>query len=136
MNQQPPPPPSLNADGLPVGQVLRAGWEISPRQTRDALAHSGPSRPLLLDCRRDDELPRARIAGSTHIPMDQIERRADELESDDGRRDHPIIVHCHHGVRSLRVATTLRALGFSNVLSMAGGIDLWSIDIDKSVPRY
>lgn len=68
--------------------------------------------------------------------MNEIERRADELESDDGRKDAPIIVHCHHGVRSMRVTATLRGLGFTNVRSMAGGIDLWSLDVDPRIPRY
>jgi rhodanese-related sulfurtransferase len=42
---------------------------------------------------------------------------------------------CHHGVRSLRAALALRQLGI-NAKSMAGGIDLWSIDIDPAIRRY
>jgi monothiol glutaredoxin len=36
----------------------------------------------------------------------------------------------------MNVTLQLRAHGFTNVRSMAGGIDLWSVDIDPSVPRY
>jgi rhodanese-related sulfurtransferase len=43
---------------------------------------------------------------------------------------------CHHGRRSLRAASILRNAGFTDVVSMAGGIDLWSIDIDPAVARY
>jgi rhodanese-related sulfurtransferase len=132
----PPPPPPLDARGLPVGYPFKPDWEVTPRDTRSAMRAGEADRPVLLDCRRPDEWDRARIEGAVLIPMADVERRADELETDDGRRDRPIIVHCHHGARSLRVAATLRALGFTDVRSMAGGIDLWSIDIDPRVPRY
>lgn len=130
----PPPAPALDARGLPIGYSFKPDWEVTPRQTRDAI-RSEPNT-LLLDCRRLDEHQLTRIEGAVHIPMDQIERRADELVDDDDDKSRPIIVHCHHGMRSLRVAATLRAMGFSQVRSMAGGIDLWSIDIDPAVKRY
>lgn len=124
----------LDARGLPLGYPFKPEWEVTPRQTRAALDAASP--PILLDVRRPDEVERARITGAVHIPMDQIERRADELEDEAGARTRPIIVHCHHGVRSMRVTATLRALGFSDVRSMAGGIDLWSATVDAGVPRY
>ena len=130
----PPPPAVLNNDGLPVGSFLKPGWESSPRQVQHAMRSATP--PILLDCRRPEEWAVCRIEGATHIPMQQIEQRLDELDDIDPTRAHAIIVYCHHGVRSLRVAATLRGHGFSNVLSMAGGIDLWSISVDASVPRY
>ncbi len=92
--------------------------------------------PLLIDCRRDEEVRFCRIEGSLHIPMDQITQRLDEITDALGRPDRPVIVYCHHGARSLRVTSTLRGLGVSKVMSMAGGIDLWSIDIQPEVPRY
>lgn len=131
----PPPAPALDARGLPAHWILRPDLEVTPRDTVAALAQPEATRPLLLDCRRDDEVAFARLPNSLHIPMDQIERRADELDELRGR-EHPVIVYCHHGVRSLRVALTLRALGFPHARSMAGGIDVWSADIDPSVPRY
>ena len=91
---------------------------------------------LLLDCRRPEEFQAARIEGAVLIPLQELERRADELEGDEGGKDRPIIVHCHHGQRSLRAAAMLRAMGFANVKSMAGGIDLWSQDVDRGVARY
>jgi len=95
-----------------------------------------PSGFILLDCRNADERQVAKIDAATHIPMSDIERRLDELETDDGARTAPIVVHCHHGVRSMRVTGMLRAMGFTDVRSMAGGIDLWSLDIDPRVARY
>ena len=47
-----------------------------------------------------------------------------------------VVVYCHHGVRSLNVANWLRQQGIPNVQSMDGGIDVWSLTVDPSVPRY
>lgn len=136
------PPVSLDARGLPKGYPFKPDWEITPRDVRERMRAGGAGGAggggglILLDCRRPDEWEAARIEGAVLIPMQEIEQRADELENDDGGRDRPIVVHCHHGVRSLRVTAALRALGFTDVRSMAGGIDLWSMDVDTRVPRY
>jgi len=50
--------------------------------------------------------------------------------------DAPIVVICHHGMRSLQVVNWLREQGINHCASMAGGIDRWSREIDPSVPRY
>lgn len=133
---QPANPAALDARGLPHGYPFKPEWETTPRQTKQQLHAATSDSFILLDCRRPEEWQTTRIAGARHIPMADIERRAEELESDDGTRDTPIVVHCHHGVRSLKVTAALRAMGFTNVRSMAGGIDLWSIDVDPTVPRY
>jgi len=88
---------------------------------------------LLLDCREQNEYDQCRIAGAELFPMSQIQERSGELE---GRKNDLIIVHCHHGGRSLRVARWLRQQGFAQAQSMAGGIDGWSVQIDPTVPRY
>jgi len=43
---------------------------------------------------------------------------------------------CHHGGRSAQAAEQFRALGFTNVHNITGGIDVWSNDVDNSVPKY
>ncbi len=126
---------SLDQRGLPPGYPYKPEWEVTPREARDGLRAAGQP-PLLLDCRRPEEFQVARIEGAVLIPLSELEKRADELEDDDGARTRPIVVHCHHGQRSLRAASMLRAMGFADVRSMAGGIDLWSIDVDPRVPRY
>ena len=88
---------------------------------------------LLLDCRESDEVATAQIEGASWIPMNELPNRVQELDADQGRR---IVVHCHGGVRSLRVAHWLRQQGFAMAQSMAGGIDAWSLSIDSQVPRY
>lgn len=92
-----------------------------------------PDSFLLLDCREPAEYETARIEGSQLIPMRDIPQRVKELEP---YRQGRIVVHCHHGGRSLRVTNWLRQQGFTNVQNMAGGIDAWSQEIDPAVPRY
>jgi rhodanese-related sulfurtransferase len=88
---------------------------------------------LLLDVREQNEYETAKIEGSLLIPMSELGERVSELES---YRDRLIIVHCHHGGRSMQVTEALRSHGFGKVQNMAGGIDQWSQQIDQGVPRY
>jgi rhodanese-related sulfurtransferase len=88
---------------------------------------------LLLDCREADEHAIAKIAGATLIPMQEIPERLAEIEP---HRDGRIVIHCHHGGRSLRVTRFLRERGFTTAQNMTGGIDAWSLAIDPATPRY
>ena len=47
-----------------------------------------------------------------------------------------LVVFCHHGVRSLQVVEWLRAQGLEDCTSMAGGIERWSLEVDRGVARY
>lgn len=88
---------------------------------------------MLLDCREPDEHAIARIPGAVLVPMATVPERLDLLEP---HRDGRIVVHCHHGGRSLRVTRWLRSQGFHGAQNMAGGIDAWSTAIDPATPRY
>lgn len=88
---------------------------------------------LFLDCREQSEHEAAAIPGTTLLPMSEIQDRAEELEP---YRQQRIVVHCHHGGRSLRLTRWLRQQGYPHVQSLAGGIDEWSQTIDPTVPRY
>ena len=86
-----------------------------------------------LDCRNPDEYAVAAISGATLIPMNELEFRVSELSE---HKDRRVVVHCHLGGRSLRVAQWLRQNGFQRAQSMAGGISAWSDEIDPSIPKY
>ncbi len=86
---------------------------------------------VLLDVREDEELAICKIEGALHIPMSQIPERADALP-----QDKPLIIFCHHGMRSLNVVQYLEARGLDNAINMAGGIHAWSFEIDLEMPRY
>ncbi|WP_421569272.1 Grx4 family monothiol glutaredoxin [Stenotrophomonas sp. PD6] len=51
-------------------------------------------------------------------------------------KDTALAFLCHHGGRSAQAAEQFRALGFSKVYNITGGIDAWSNDVDNSVPKY
>ena len=105
--------------------------ETDCRSVKSAL--DAEDQMVLIDCREADEYETARIEGAKLVPMSEIQQRLAELEPHRGQR---VVVHCHHGGRSLRVANWLRGQGYSQAQSMAGGIDQWSQEIDPSVPRY
>jgi rhodanese-related sulfurtransferase len=86
---------------------------------------------LLIDVREPFETELCRIAGAEHIPMRQIPEHVGTLP-----KDKHLLIHCHHGGRSLRVTQYLRANGYDAVSNVAGGIDAWSLVIDPAVPRY
>jgi rhodanese-related sulfurtransferase len=86
----------------------------------------------MIDVREAWEHAIAAIQGSELIPMRSIPENLGRLEDSQA----PLIVYCHHGVRSLSVVDWLRGQGVLNCWSMAGGIDLWSCEIDTRVPRY
>ena len=63
--------------------------------------------------------------------MTQIPGRLAELP-----RDGTLVVLCHHGQRSLQVATWLRGQGFGGATSLSGGIDAWAGGFDPEMARY
>ena len=90
------------------------------------------SAPILLDVREPWEFQAASLPDSLLMPMGDVPSRAHaELDP-----DQPIVVLCHHGVRSLSVTMWLRNQGFDHAQSLIGGIDAWSRTIDPTIPRY
>ena len=88
---------------------------------------------LLLDVREQNEYDIAKIEGSVLLPMSELRLRLEELEP---HQDSRIVVHCHHGGRSMHVTQALRERGYANAQNMAGGIDAWSLQVDSGVARY
>lgn len=105
--------------------------EISAIETA-ALRASGPL--LLLDCREPDEHATTRIEGAELLPLSTWSTAYPEAFPAD--KESRIIIHCHHGMRSLRATRFLRQQGYTAVQSMAGGIEAWSLEVDPTVPRY
>ena len=106
--------------------------ELSPQEAHTRLQQ--PDAAVLIDVREPEEFSLSRIDNARLIPMQSIPAQVQELEalSDDAT----LLILCHHGVRSLQVASWLRARGIENCYSIAGGIERWSREVDPSVPRY
>jgi rhodanese-related sulfurtransferase len=87
----------------------------------------------LVDVRQPWEHETAALPGSQLIPLNQLPVRAGEIQAP---AESLVVVYCHHGIRSLSGAALLERLGFADVVSLAGGIDAWSLQVDPRVPRY
>ena len=103
--------------------------EISPDELRARLEQKRPI--VLLDVRDEWETRLCRLENSTHIPIEELEFRTEELNPEE-----EIVVYCHHGIRSAAVADYLRGLGFAKAVNLMGGLDLWARTVDPSMKRY
>jgi rhodanese-related sulfurtransferase len=93
----------------------------------------------VLDVREDDEraacaIPLPPTARDLHIPMHDVSERLEDVRRAVG--PDPLVVYCHHGVRSLSVARWLARQGLGGVSNLTGGIDAWSTEVDPGVRRY
>ena len=79
---------------------------------------------FLLDVREPAEVVSASVAGAVHIPMGDVPARLAELP-----QDRELVIMCHAGGRSLRVANFLAAQGFQPVTNLTGGITAWAAEI-------
>lgn len=91
----------------------------------------GQNAARLLDVREPWEYELVHIDGALHIPMGEIAERLAELPT-----DKPVIVVCHHGMRSLAVAQFLLTQGVTEVSNLDGGIDAWAATVDPALARY
>ena len=86
---------------------------------------------VLVDVREPHEYDICSIEGSKLIPLGELKDRTGELDPEDD-----IVVHCHHGRRSMRAATFLAEQGFAKVRNLKGGIDEWAEKLDSEMARY
>ena len=92
-----------------------------------------PNPPRLLDVRQAEEHAFATLPNSTLIPLGELMARADEIED---WKIEEVVVYCHHGIRSAHAIAQLRALGFTKLQNLSGGIDRWTDEVDPKLPRY
>jgi rhodanese-related sulfurtransferase len=122
---QPPPDrtPEFTGHDLPV--------EIGVHELKLLLAAGEPLE--LVDCREADEFAFCRIPSARSLPTSAIR---DWLPGFSCPATRPLVVYCHHGIRSFHVVSALRASGLRQARSLAGGIEAWSLEVDPAVPRY
>ena len=93
--------------------------EVDTAEAADLAARAGT---LVLDVREPDEYDQGALPGALHIPRGHLEA---QVEGKVPGKDTPIVVYCAGGVRSAFAAKTLAELGYSDVVSMAGGFGRW-----------
>src|SRR5690349_1460362 len=105
-------------------QARRQVPEWSPAQVNEALAHHKEADKdfVLVDVREKIEWNEGYIPGAVHVPRGHLETRIEEVIPD---KSEKVVLYCAGGVRSLMAGTTLQQMGYTDVVSMAGGFGQW-----------
>jgi molybdopterin/thiamine biosynthesis adenylyltransferase/rhodanese-related sulfurtransferase len=109
---------------MPSFRDLLAQTKTQIREVDTAAADELRQRSgtVVLDVREPDEHDQGALPGALHIPRGHLEA---QIEGKVPNRDAAIVVYCAGGVRSAFAAKTLAELGYSDVVSMAGGFGRW-----------
>ncbi len=93
--------------------------EVTAADTISKLAAGAPL--VLIDVREDREWNVGHAAGADHMSRGTLESKIDEVVP----RDATVVLYCASGNRSALAAESLKAMGYANVASMAGGFRAW-----------
>ena len=102
--------------------LAQAKAQITEIDTNESAARVAAGGVIMLDVREPDEHEQGTLVGALHIPRGHLEA---QIEGKIVDKNAPVIVYCAGGVRSAFAAKTLQELGYTNVLSMAGGFGKW-----------
>jgi len=110
--------------------------QIQPSQLSDWMqSKAAHGKTVVLDVREPYEVHTACVTANGFdlltLPMGSIVEKLSELD-----KDRPIACLCHHGARSMQVASYLSSQGFTHLANIAGGINAWSSQVDPTVPTY
>lgn len=104
-----------------VAQVKPQITEISPEETKELVQNDDV---VLIDIREESEVEQGSITGAKLIPRGVLEFKISDLQ-EINNPDTKIILYCRSGGRSALAAASLQDMGFSNIMSMAGGYEAW-----------
>ncbi len=104
-----------------LNQIKQNITEIDPAKAKDIIANSAV---LIVDVREESEFGAGALDGAISLPRGLIEFKINSIpELTD--RSAAIIVYCASGKRSALSAHTMQTMGYTNILSMAGGYTAW-----------
>lgn len=107
--------------------------KVTEITTEEADALRTGSNTVVLDVREPEEYQQGAIPDALHIARGQLESNVEARIPD---RDTKVLIHCASGVRSVFAAKTLGELGYTDVVSVAGGFNKWKDEgRDWSTPR-
>ena len=109
--------------------------EITVEELGRQLAETNAEKLQLVDVREPHEIELAALPGFAAFPLSEFAEWSGEID-DRLDRDKETLVLCHHGVRSAQMCQWLATRGFTNVKNIVGGIDAYSMVVDRTVPRY
>jgi sulfur-carrier protein adenylyltransferase/sulfurtransferase len=93
---------------------------VDVERARELLAGDDP--PVLVDTREPAEWSQGHLEGATLVPPATVAEQIGSVAPD---RDRPVLLYCRSGVRSLRAAQALKALGYAQPINVDGGIIAW-----------
>ena len=103
-----------------VAAAKRQIKEIEPAQAIPLLG-----KVLILDVREPSEYAAGCLPGAINIPRGVLEFKIDTHPAFQNRQDTEILVHCQSGGRSALAVESLQKLGYTKLLSLAGGYKAW-----------
>jgi len=77
---------------------------------------------VLVDVREESEYAKDHLPGAVHLGKGVIERDIEQRVPDPKT---PVVLYCGGGFRSALAADNIQKMGYTNVLSMDGGIRKW-----------
>ena len=104
---------------------------LSAPELAQWLADNARPQPMLLDVREPWEYQTCHLDGAMPMPMRTVPARLAELAP-----DQPVVCICHHGARSMQVASFLEQNGFADVSNLTGGVHAWALQVDNKMPTY
>ena len=110
-------------------EPVAVAGDIDPVEVKAKIDRGDPF--VLIDVREPHEYQICRIPYAKLIPLGDLPKRVNELDSAD-----EIVAHCKSGMRSAKAVDFLKQAGFRKVRNMKGGILAWSDKVDPSVPKY
>ena len=117
-----------------VAQARAQIKEVSPKEAWDAM--SGDVR--VLDVRETSEFEAGRLPGAVNIPRGILEFRIGEVQ-EFVKKDVPIVLYCRTGGRAALATLALNQIGYTNVVSVTGGIMGWEqsgLPVEKDRTNY
>ena len=105
---------------MDAAAVFRKIPTMSVEEVKGLLAGRNPGEYSLVDVRQPGEYEQGHIPGALFIPLGELAERANEID-----RAKPAVLYCRSGNRSRAAAAILLEAGFSDVVSMDGGIHAW-----------
>jgi rhodanese-related sulfurtransferase len=88
-----------------------------------------------VDVREPAELELASLPGFQNLPLSESGEWTADIHSRLDAAKETVVI-CHHGMRSAQMCQWLMSQGFDKVKNVTGGIDAYSLLVDRSVPRY
>lgn len=91
---------------------------------------------VVIDVREPEEFALGHLSGAINIPRGVLEFRIGTLPQAKDT-SAPVLLYCRSGGRSALGAVQLQKIGYTTVVSMAGGFDAWSAEgrpAEKPVP--